>query len=438
MENNKKLLEEFTKEILDTAEKYFELKNSENYFIPGISSIPVSGKVLASDDLKNLLLSSLDMWLTSGDYTEKFEKELSKFVGTRHCLFVNSGSSANLVALSSLKILYNLNDGDEVITSAVNFPTTINPIIQNNLKPVFVDADVKTLNIDAKLIEEKITPKTKGIVLAHTLGNPFDLEMIESLCKKYDLFLMEDMCDALGSKYNNKNVGTFGDVATLSFYPAHHITTGEGGAVLTNNPKLKKIMESMRDWGRDCYCKPGEDNTCKKRYDWQLGGLPKGYDHKYIYSHIGYNLKATDMQAAIGLSQILKIDSFIQKRKENYKFLYENFEKLDIFDVTINELNADPSWFGFPVTINKNANFSRTELLKYYADHNIGTRLLFAGNILLQPAYFDKKFDDPSLFPVANLVAENSFWLGVFPGLNNEMLSYVVDVTNEFVRKNNN
>jgi CDP-6-deoxy-D-xylo-4-hexulose-3-dehydrase len=437
MKKVSKSAEEYRKEILHKADKFFEEEFSEATFIKGISKIPVSGKVLYKNDLRNLISSSLDMWLTSGRYTELFEKELSKFVGTRHSLFVNSGSSANLVALSSLKILHNLHDGDEVITSAVNFPTTINPIIQNNLKPVFVDVDFKTMNIDANLIEEKITTKTKGIVLAHTLGNPFDLEQITKLCMKYDLFLMEDMCDALGSTYGGKNVGTFGDVSTLSFYPAHHITTGEGGAVLTSNPKLKKIMESMRDWGRDCYCKPGEDNTCKKRYDWQLGGLPHGYDHKYIYSHIGYNLKATDMQASIGLSQISKIDYFVKKRKENYKYLFEKFKQFDVFDIAVSEHQADPSWFGFPLTINNKAKFNRTSLLNYYAEHNIGTRLLFAGNILLQPAYFEKMDTDPAKFPVANIIAENSFWLGCYPGLNTEMLDFVVEVTDEFIRKNN-
>ena len=291
-------------EILKSASMYFDQEFGAKPFVPGITHIPVSGKVLDKDDLINLISSSLEMWLTAGDYTDNFEKKISKYLNIRHCLFVNSGSSANLLAISSLKILYDIKDGAEVITSAVNFPTTLNPILQNNLKPIFVDVDPHTYNIDADQIEEKITKKTRGIVLAHTLGNPIELEKIKNLCEKYNLFLMEDMCDALGGKYQDKFIGSFGDVATLSFYPAHHITTGEGGAVLTNNPKLKKIMLSMRDWGRDCYCKPGEDDTCKKRFDWQLGGLPLGYDHKYIYSHIGYNLKASDMQAAVGLSQM--------------------------------------------------------------------------------------------------------------------------------------
>lgn len=422
--------------IFELAQQYFDLSN-EDVFIPHISKVPVTGKVLSDDDLINLIDSSLDMWLTSGKYTEKFENALKDFTGIRHALFVNSGSSANLLAISALKIFYDLNDGDEVITSAVNFPTTVNPLIQNNLKPVFVDADYDTLNIDAKKIEEKITQKTKGIVLAHTLGNPFDLSEIEIICKKYNLFLMEDMCDALGSKFNNKLVGQFGDVATLSFYPAHHITTGEGGAVLTNKPKLKKIIESLRDWGRDCYCPPGVENTCKKRYDWQLGGLPSGYDHKYIYSNIGYNLKATDMQAAIGLSQIKKLNNFIEVRKNNFNYLYEAFKKFNQFDLVKSSKVAEPSWFGFPVTLNENANFSRSDILRYYEQHQIGTRLLFAGNILLQPAYLSKDFDNANNFPIANKIVENTFWLGVYPGLNKKHLDFIIDVTREFVLSKN-
>ena len=433
---NKKKLKIISDKIIELSKDYFDLSNKEIPFVPGISKIPVSGKVLDKKDLENLLLSSLDLWLTSGDFTDEFEKGLSKYLKMRHCLFVNSGSSANLLALSGLKIFYNLNDGDEVITSAVNFPTTVNPIMQNNLKPVFVDADKSSFNIDANLIETKITEKTKGIVLAHTLGNPFDIDKIVSLCQKYNLFLMEDMCDALGSKYNNKYVGSFGDVATLSFYPAHHITTGEGGAVLTNKPKLKKILLSLRDWGRDCYCKPGEDNTCKKRYDWQLGGLPHGYDHKYIYSHIGYNLKATDMQASIGLSQLEKLDKFIEIRKRNYNILKSGFSKFECFDLLKESNSSDVSWFGFPALVNNKANFTRDDLLKFYEKHNIGTRLVFAGNILLQPAYVNLTDQNHEDFPIANNVVKNAFWLGVFPGLTEEMLLYVLEVTSEFIEKN--
>lgn len=424
-------------EILKLSNQYFDAKFKETPFIPGISNVPVSGKVTNSLDLENLIKASLEMWLTTGNFSDIFEKNLARFVNVRHSLFVNSGSSANLLALSSLKILYGLEDGDEVITSAVNFPTTLNPIIQNNLKPILVDVDLTTFNINADLIEERITNKTKGIVLAHTLGNPFEIEKIVDICKKYNLFLMEDMCDALGSKYDNKMVGTFGDVATLSFYPAHHITTGEGGAVLTNNTKLKKIMLSMRDWGRDCYCKPGEDNTCKKRYDWQLGGLPHGYDHKYTYSNIGYNLKATDLQAAIGISQLEKVDSFIKKRKENFQFLFNNFSKFESFYLPKTSIKAETSWFGFPLTIKENVKFDRRELLNFYAERRIGTRLVFAGNILLQPAYCNLKIGNPKDFPNSNIVANNSFWLGVYPGLKIEMLQYIVDSTEEFLNEYN-
>ena len=347
--------------ILNLAKDYFQATNDTS-FVPLVSKVPVSGKVLDEEDLISLLESSLDMWLTNGEFTDNFEKKLREVTGIRHALFVNSGSSANLLAVSALKVFYNLSEGDEVITSAVNFPTTLNPIIQNNLKPVFVDAKYDSLNIDVNKIEESITEKTKGIVLAHTLGNPFDLDKIKKICENYKLFLMEDMCDALGSEYGDKKVGQFGDVSTLSFYPAHHITTGEGGAVLTNNPKIKKIVESLRDWGRDCYCPSGEEDTCKKRYDWQLGGLPHGYDHKYIYSHIGYNLKATDMQAAIGLSQLNKLDKFIKIRRKNYEYLRKAFDKFEEFDF-INIDKIKTKWFGFPVTINEKAKFTRTELL---------------------------------------------------------------------------
>jgi CDP-6-deoxy-D-xylo-4-hexulose-3-dehydrase len=304
------------------------------------------------------------------------------------------------------------------------------------LKPVLVDAEMGTYNIDTSLIEESITDRTKGIVLAHTLGNPFGLNEIKRICDKYNLFLMEDMCDAFGSKYDQELVGSFGDVATLSFYPAHHITTGEGGAVLTNNPKLKKIIESLRDWGRDCYCEPGKDNTCKKRYDWQLGGLPHGYDHKYIYSHIGYNLKATDMQAAIGVSQLEKIDSFIKKRQLNFEYLYKAFKDFEIFDLPIWDKSSEPSWFGFPLSLNSKATFQRNDLLKFYEERKIGTRLLFAGNITKQPAYIDAGLESNNNHPVADYVMENTFWLGVYPGLTQDMLDFVIEETRNFIEKN--
>tara|TARA_Y100000816_G_C26097902_1_gene581317 strand:+ start:177 stop:1472 length:1296 start_codon:yes stop_codon:yes gene_type:complete len=423
-----------TDEIIKLSNKYFEDFYSKNSFVPNISSIPVSGKVLDKEDLEYLIRSSLDLWLTSGDFTDEFEKKLKSVTGHRHALFVNSGSSANLLALTSLKILNNIEDGSEIITSAVNFPTTLNPILQNNLTPVLVDAEKGTYNINVDLIESQITKKTKGIVLAHTLGNPFDLDKITKLANKYDLFLMEDMCDAFGSTFKGKNVGTFGDVATLSFYPAHHITTGEGGAVLTSNTKLKKIIESLRDWGRDCYCPPGKDNTCKKRFDWQLGNLPPGYDHKYIYSHIGYNLKATDMQAAIGISQLNKLENFISVRRENFSYLYSKFENFNVFDLPVWHKDANPSWFGFPLMLNDNAKFIREDLLKFYQERKIGTRLLFAGNITKQPAYINSSISTNQEFPIADQIMNNAFWLGVYPGLNFEMLDFIVAETKNFLK----
>ena len=432
MEENLNKLEN---EILELSKNYFDEVNKNNTFVPYISKVPVAGRVLDNEDQEILIKSSLEMWLTAGRFTEEFEKKLREFTGIRHALFVNSGSSANLLAISALKIFYNLDDGDEVITSAVNFPTTLNPIIQNNLTPVLVDAERGSFNIDPDQIEKKITSKTKGIVLAHTLGNPFNLNKIKEICEEYNLFLMEDMCDAFGSTYDGKMVGQFGDVSTLSFYPAHHITTGEGGAVLTNKPKLKKIIESLRDWGRDCYCPPGQDNTCKKRYDWQLGGLPHGYDHKYIYSHVGYNLKSTDMQAALGVSQLKKLPRFIKRRKENFNYLFEAFSQFEDFELPVWENKSQPSWFGFPVSVKSNAKFSRNDLVKYYDENNIGTRLLFAGNIVLQPAYIDLNMGKPEEFPVANSVVESTFWLGVYPGLTTEHLDFVIQVTREFPSK---
>ncbi len=423
-------------QIIELSKEYFNKKNLENKeFIPNISPVPVSGKVLDDEDITNLIESSLEAWLTAGQFTDSFEKSIRKYLDVRHCLFVNSGSSANLLAISGLKILNNIQDGSEVITSAVNFPTTLNPILQNNLVPVLVDAELGTYNVNPDLIEEKVNKNTVGIVLAHTLGNPFDLEKIKKIAEKHNLFIMEDSCDGFGGKFNDKFIGTFGDVSTLSFYPAHHITTGEGGAVITNNPKLKKIIESLRDWGRDCYCAPGKDNTCKKRFDWQLGGLPHGYDHKYIYSHIGYNLKSSDMQAAVGLSQMNKLESFIEKRIENFHYLFNSFKRLDHFILPKWSETSAPSWFGFPVTIKDDSEIKRVDLLKHYDENRIGTRLLFGGNVILQPAYEKSNLGNPDDFPVANKVVNDTFWLGVYPGLSLEMLDFVVDKTEEFLNK---
>ena len=419
--------------ISNLIKNYANLSSPKDNFLPIISKIPVTGKVLDQDDIHNAIEACLDAWLTSGEYQDKFEKAISNYLNIRHTLMVNSGSSANLLALTGLKILNNLQDGDEVITCSVGFPTTINPIIQNGLTPVLIDVDLNTLNILPELVENSVTNKTKGIVIAHTLGNPFHLDDIKKICEKHNLFLMEDNCDAFSSKYNGDFTGTFGDVSTLSFYPAHHITTGEGGAVCTNNTKLKKILESLRDWGRDCYCPPGKDNTCKKRYDWQLGGLPHGYDLKYIYSNIGYNLKATDIQAAIGLSQILKLNQFREKRIQNFNYLYENFSDIESFNLVEAYDKSSPSWFGFPITLNNKAKYSRLELIKFYDEKNIGTRLLFGGNISLQPAYKGVKFKIPLKLNNSDVVMKNSFWLGVYPGLSTEMLDFVIKSTKEFI-----
>lgn len=423
--------EKSVEKIINIIEEDFE--DNSNYFIEGISRIPVSGKVIDSKEIINGVQAVLNANFTSDYFVKNFEKSISQFLGIRHTLFVNSGSSANLAAISALKKHYDVPDGSEVITCAVGFPTTINPIIQNNLIPVFVDADLNSLNIDVSKIEEAISSKTKGIVIAHTLGIPFEVEEIMKIAKKYNLFVLEDNCDALGSKYKNKFTGTFGDICTLSFYPAHHITTGEGGAVCTNNPKLKKLIESFRDWGRDCYCPPGEDNTCKKRFEWQLGSLPYGYDHKYIYSNIGYNLKGTEMQAALGLAQIKKLDNFIKTRIQNYHFLQKYFSNKDWFILPVIEKYIEPSWFGFPITLKSSAPFKRNELIKFLNDNLIDTRFMFGGNLISQPAYEKSNFKVHNKLDNAEHILKNSFWIGVYPGLNTEKLSYVTKKFDEFL-----
>lgn len=413
-------------------------KNSSD-FIPGQTAIPVSGKVIYPEDLAELVKSSLEGWFTSGHYTEDFQRSLSRFLGVRSSLFVNSGSSANLLALSVLtsKKFQNrrLKAGDEVITPAMGFPTTINPIVQNGLIPVFVDVELGTYDAKIDQIEASITPKTKAIMLAHTLGNPFDVDAIVEICKKNDLWLVEDNCDALGSTYKGKRTGAFGDISTLSFYPAHHITTGEGGAVLTNSPLIKKELESFRDWGRDCYCEPGKDDTCHKRFEWQLGNLPHGYDHKYIYSNIGYNLKSTEMQAALGLSQLSHLEYFIQKRKDNFNYLLRGLDGVMEFILPRATAHSEPSWFGFPITIHPTSNLKRDELVKFLNSHGIGTRLMFAGNITKQPAYLGVPQRSISNLENSDTIMKNSFWLGVFPGISHEMLDFVILKVREFVSK---
>jgi CDP-6-deoxy-D-xylo-4-hexulose-3-dehydrase len=421
---------EIREEILSLVNDYSNINFKQKEFIPGVSDAPVSGKVIGALELKNMVEASLDGWLTTGRFNEQFEKKLASFLGIKCLLTVNSGSSANLIAFSTLtspKLKERaIQKGDEVISVAAGFPTTVNPIIQFGAIPVFIDVKIPTYNIDENLVEEAITKKTKAIMLAHTLGNPFNVKKIKEICDKYNLWLIEDSCDALGSKFNNQNVGTFGDLATLSFYPAHHITMGEGGAVFTNSKKLERIAESFRDWGRDCYCEPGKDNTCNKRFGWQLGDLPFGYDHKYTYSHLGYNMKITDMQAACGLAQLERLENFIEKRKKNFNFLYKNFKYLEEFLILPEaEKNSEPSWFGFPLSLRKNNKFNRNDLVSYLNDNKIGTRLLFSGNLTKQPYMKDVNFKIQGELKNTDFVMENTFWIGVYPGLRTEHLNFI-------------
>jgi CDP-6-deoxy-D-xylo-4-hexulose-3-dehydrase len=428
-------------EINELVKKYSEISLEPKPFIAGKTIVPVSGKVLGSKELELMVEASLDGWLTTGRFNELFEKKLAKYLGVKHVLTVNSGSSANLVAFSTLTSpklgSRAIKKGDEVIGVAAGFPTTVNPIIQFGAVPVFVDIDLKTHNIDADKIEDAITKKTKAIMLAHSLGNPFNLEIVTALCKKYNLWLIEDTCDALGSKYDGQMVGTFGDISTLSFYPAHHITMGEGGAVFTNNSKLKLIAESFRDWGRDCYCKTGVDNTCNKRFCWtksELGGdLPDGYDHKYTYSHLGYNLKITDMQAACGLAQLDSLDHFVNRRRENFTYLRDRLSSLEQF-LHLPEAtpNSEPSWFGFPLVIKDSSGINRTDLLNYLDENLIGTRLLFAGNLTKQPYMTGQNFKISGNLKNTEIVMNQTFWIGTFPGLNIDNLNYMAEKLEEF------
>jgi CDP-6-deoxy-D-xylo-4-hexulose-3-dehydrase len=421
-------LKEIRQQIASLVESYAAISLAPKAFTPGVSPVPPSGKLLDAQELKLLVEASLDGWLTTGRFNEQFEKELAQFLGVNYLLTVNSGSSANLVAFNTLtspKLGERaIKPGDEVIGVAAGFPTTVNPILQFGAVPVFVDVEIPGYNIDASKIEAAISPKTKAIMLAHTLGNPFNLDVVTALCKKYGLWLIEDCCDALGSTYRGKLVGTFGDIGTFSFYPAHHITMGEGGAVFTNDPELKQIAESFRDWGRDCYCPPGKDNTCGKRFCWKLGELPEGYDHKYTYSHLGYNLKITDMQAACGLAQLQKAKSFIEKRKQNFKYLREALSDCEEF-LTLPEAteHAEPSWFGFPITLKPTAPVSRVDLLVYLDQEKIGTRLLFAGNLTRQPYMIGRSYRVSGELVNTDLVMSNTFWIGVQPALSEEMLN---------------
>jgi len=426
------------REILALVEQYAQLSTAPAPFVPGSTVIPPSGKVIGGNELKNMVEASLDGWLTTGRFNDQFEAALAKVLGVRHVLTVNSGSSANLVAFSALTSP-SLGDrairpGDEVIGVAAGFPTTVNPILQFGAVPVFVDVDIPTYNIDAAQIEAAITPKTRAIMLAHTLGNPFNLDVVTALCRKYNLWLIEDCCDALGATYNGRKVGTFGDIGTLSFYPAHHITMGEGGAVFTNHDELKRIAESFRDWGRDCYCAPGRDNTCNKRFCWKLGDLPEGYDHKYTYSHLGYNLKITDMQAACGLAQLERLDEFIARRRSNFDFLRKRLETCGEFLILPEATpGSDPSWFGFTITLRENAPVSRKDLLSYLDQKRIGTRLLFAGNLVRQPYMKGRNFRVASPLTRSDTVMNNTFWIGVYPGLDETMLDYAAGAIEQFL-----
>ncbi len=424
-------------EIAALVQEYSDIVYSPKPFIPGETSVPVSGKVIGAGELKNMVEASLDGWLTTGRFNAMFEERLAKYIGVKHVLTVNSGSSANLVAFSTLTSpkLGNraILKGDEVIGVAAGFPTTVNPILQFGAVPVFVDVDITTHNIDASKIEAAISPKTKAIMLAHSLGNPFNLEVVTSLCKKYGLWLVEDCCDALGATYNGKMVGTFGDIATLSFYPAHHITMGEGGAVFTNSSELKQIAESFRDWGRDCYCPPGKDNTCGKRFCWKLGNLPEGYDHKYTYSHLGYNLKITDMQAACALAQMDRLDDFIAKRRENFTFLRNGLESCaEFLHLPATTDNSEPSWFGFPVVLKPSSGIRRVDLLNFLDQNRIGTRLLFAGNLTKQPFMIGQPYRVSGDLTNTDVVMNQTFWLGVFPALGNVELDFVIGRIEQF------
>lgn len=424
--------------ILDLTGEFARRHHATKPFVPGQSPVPVSGKVYDETDMRNLVDSSLDFWLTTGRYNDAFEAQLAQRIGVAHALTTNSGSSANLLALSTLTSHYFRGDalkpGDEVITVATGFPTTVNPSLQYGLVPVFVDVDIPTYNIKPEMIEAAVTEKTRAIMVAHTLGNPFDLAEVMRVAQKYNLWVVEDCCDALGATYDGRNVGTFGHIGTLSFYPAHHITMGEGGAVFTDKPRIKRVIESMRDWGRDCWCAPGMDNTCGKRFARKLGTLPEGYDHKYTYGHAGYNLKITDMQAAVGLAQLAHLDGFIAARQRNFDTLTQLLKPLeDVFILPEATPNSSPSWFGYPITIRPGSNLNREALVQYLNEKKIGTRLLFGGNLLHQPYMKGRNYKVVGDLSNADLVTTNTFWIGLFPGLGESHLEYTVDAIRAFI-----
>lgn len=434
-------MEKIRKKIFEMVKNEYEGIEKKK-FIPGKTRVPVSGRTYDYTDINSLIDSALDFWLTTGRFNSSFEEKLSKIIKVKNVTTCNSGSSANLLAFSSLTshLLKNssLKPGDEVITLATSFPTTVNPILQHNCTPVFIDIDIPTYNIDCEKIEGAISKKTRAISIAHTLGNPCNLDKVLAITKKYNLFFIEDCCDALGSQYDGKHVGSFGDIGTLSFYPAHHITMGEGGAVFTNRKLLNKAIRSIRDWGRDCWCETGCDNTCGVRFNWKVGDLPHGYDHKYIYSHLGYNLKITDMQASVGLSQIEHLNKFVKSRKENFLKIYNNLKDLEEFILLPQATDkSDPSWFGFPISLRENKHLKRKDLLIFLDKSRIDSRLLFAGNITKQPYMKNKKFKVPFKLPNTDFVMNNTFWLGTFPGINDSIIDYMSERIHKFFKKKN-
>ncbi|WP_145513751.1 lipopolysaccharide biosynthesis protein RfbH [Yersinia massiliensis] len=429
--------EQLRLQIAELVAQYAETAMAPKPFEAGKSVVPPSGKVIGAKELQLMVEASLDGWLTTGRFNDAFEKKLGEYIGVPHVLTTTSGSSANLLALTALTSpklgTRALKPGDEVITVAAGFPTTVNPTIQNGLIPVFIDVDIPTYNVNVSLIEAAVSDKTKAIMIAHTLGNLFDLAEVRRVADKYNLWLIEDCCDALGSRYDGKMAGTFGDIGTVSFYPAHHITMGEGGAVFTKSAELRSIIESFRDWGRDCYCAPGCDNTCKKRFGQQLGSLPFGYDHKYTYSHLGYNLKITDMQAACGLAQLERIEEFVEIRKANFKYLKDALQScVDFIELPEATENSDPSWFGFPITLKEDCGISRIDLVKFLDESKVGTRLLFAGNLTRQPYFHDVKYRVVGELTNTDRIMNQTFWIGIYPGLTHDHLDYVVSKFEEF------
>ena len=435
-------MDNLRKEILEKVKEYYKQYHEGKIksFTAGKDVVTFAGRVYDEEEMVNLVDSSLDFWLTTGRYAQGFEIEFAKYMQKKYCLLTTSGSSANLLALTALTSPLlgkkRLKKGDEVITVAAGFPTTINPIIQNGLIPVFVDVEIGTYNIKVDELEKALSDKTRAIMIAHTLGNPFNLEVVTTFAKKNKLFVVEDCCDAVGSLYNGKMVGTFGDIATVSFYPAHHITMGEGGAVLTDNPQLERAIKSFRDWGRDCYCEPGSNDTCGKRFTGQYGTLPKGYDHKYVYSHVGYNLKITDMQAAVGLAQLKKLPDFVNKRKENFKKLYEGLKKFDEYLILPYATeNSDPSWFAFPITVKENDRFTKNQIVAHLEKNKILTRQLFAGNVTCQPAYEDVEYRVVGDLKNTDCIMNNTFFIGVYPGIDDVKMKYILKTFESFFEK---